>query len=135
MKMFRLGHTTMNVCQRNVARFAYMECRFDKIKDMFKGLGSLVSLRLQKDGGTKSKQIWTNLSHWNAGGQSSCCEELFFFNLYATFSVVTAIIYYYITTWFHYAKRDSRLSAYGGVMYGKNIMDILAEILIFLIFL
>ena len=118
--MFHLGHKTMNVCQRNVSCFAYMECRFDKIKDMFQGLGSLVSLRLQKDGGTKSKQIWTNLSHWNAGGQSSRCEELFFFNLCATFSVVTDVIYYYLMTWFHYAKRDSRLSAYGGVMYGEK---------------
>ena len=29
--------------------------------------------------------------------------------------VVTAVIYCYITTDFHYANRDSRLSAYGGV--------------------
>ena len=28
---------------------------------------------------------------------------------------VTAVIYYYITTEFHYVKRDSRLSAYVGV--------------------
>ena len=31
MKMFRLEHETMNVCQRNVARFGHVECRFDKI--------------------------------------------------------------------------------------------------------
>ena len=30
--------------------------------------------------------------------------------------IVTAVIYCYITTDFHYAKCDSRLSAYGGVM-------------------
>ena len=30
MKMFRLEHETMNVCQRNVARFGHVECRFDK---------------------------------------------------------------------------------------------------------
>ena len=71
MKMFRLDHETMNVCQRNVARFAHVYCRFDKINDIFQGLGSLVSLRFQKDGGAKSKQIWTNLSHWNTGGSSS----------------------------------------------------------------
>ena len=46
----------MNFCQRNVARFVYMECRFEKIKDIFQGFGSLVSLPLQKDGGAKSKQ-------------------------------------------------------------------------------
>ena len=59
MKMFRLEHETMNVCQRNVARFGHVECRFDKVNDIFQGFGSLVSLRFQKDGGTKSKQIWT----------------------------------------------------------------------------
>ena len=30
--------------------------------------------------------------------------------------IVTAVIYYYITTKFHYAKRDSGLSAFSGVM-------------------
>ena len=54
MKMFRLEHKTMNVCQRNMARFGHVECRFDKINNIFQGFGSLVSLRLQKDGGTKS---------------------------------------------------------------------------------
>ena len=40
----------MNVCQRNVAHFALVECMFGKINDIFLGFGSLVSLRLQKDG-------------------------------------------------------------------------------------
>ena len=44
MKMFRLEHETMNACQRNVARFDHVECRFDKINDIFQGFGSLVSL-------------------------------------------------------------------------------------------
>ena len=52
----------MNVCQRNVEHFVHVECRFDKINDIFQGFGSLVSLRLQKDAGTKSKQIWMNIS-------------------------------------------------------------------------
>ena len=43
------------------------------------------------------------------------------FSLYADVQlvkrdIVTAVIYCYITTDFHYAKCDSRLSAYGGVM-------------------
>ena len=54
MKMFRLAHETMNVCQRNVARFGHVECRFDNINDIFQGFGSLVSLRFQKDGGANS---------------------------------------------------------------------------------
>ena len=69
----------MNVCQRNVARFVQVECRFDKINNIFEGFGSLVSLRLQKDGGAKSKQIWMNLSHWNTGDSSYRREELLFF--------------------------------------------------------
>ena len=28
MKMFHLEHETMNVCQRDVAHFGHMECRF-----------------------------------------------------------------------------------------------------------
>ena len=39
-----------------------------------------MSLWFQKDGGAKSKQIWTNLSHWNTGGSSYRCEELLFLN-------------------------------------------------------
>ena len=38
MKMFRLEHETMNVCQGNVARFAngtMVECMFDKINDIY----------------------------------------------------------------------------------------------------
>ena len=96
MKMFLLEHEAMNVCQRNVARFGHM---FDKINDIFQGFGSLVSLRLQKDGRAKSKQIWTILSHWNTDGQSSRCEDLLFFNLEANVQLlkrdmVTAVIYY-----------------------------------------
>ena len=47
-------------------------------KAKLKGFGSLVSLRFQKDGGAKSKQIWMNLSHWNTGGSGYRCEELLF---------------------------------------------------------
>ena len=36
IKMFRLEQETMNVCQRNVARFGvHVECRFDKINYIF----------------------------------------------------------------------------------------------------
>ena len=44
--------------------------------------------------------------------------------------IVTTVIYYYTMTNFHYAKRDSRLSAYGGVdievsyFYYKNIKNL-----------
>ena len=81
MKMFHLGHETMNVCQRNVAHFGHVECMFEKVNDIFQGFGILVSLRLQKDGRAKRKQIWTNLSHWNTDGLSSRCEELYIFFL------------------------------------------------------
>ena len=74
MKMFRLEHETMNVCQRNMAQFGHVECHVES-----RGFGSLVSMRLQKDGRAKSKQIWTNLLHWSTDGLSSRCEDLLFF--------------------------------------------------------
>ena len=69
----------MYVCQRNVARFAHVECRVDKINNIFQGFGSLVPLQLQKDGRAKNKQIWTYLWHWNTDSLSSHCEDLLFF--------------------------------------------------------
>ena len=109
MKMFRLEHETMNVCQRNV---------FDKVNNIFQGFGSLVSLRLQKDGRPKRKQIWTNLSRWNTDGLSSRFEDLLlFFYLCANVQLVKRGIVnrchlLHNDPEFHYAKRDS---AYGGV--------------------
>ena len=84
------------------------------------------------------------------GSPSSLCEELLFFYLYAKVQVMicnilTAIIYYYIMTKFHYAKRDSGFSACEGVMlkrfectkvtlyiWGKALIDILTKMLVFL---
>ena len=57
MEMFRLEHKTKNVCQRNVAHFVHVECRFDKINNIFQGFESLVSLQLRKDGGAKVDKI------------------------------------------------------------------------------
>ena len=77
-----------------------------------------------------------------AGGPSSRCEEsLFFFIFMRTFrDIVTAVVYCYITTEFHYAKRDSGLLeglCYNGLnlqrfVWEKTFIEILAEILIFL---
>ena len=128
--MFRLGHETMNVCQRNVARFDHVEC-------IFQGFGSLVSLRLQKDGRAKCKQIWTNLSHWNTDGLSCRCEDLLFFKALYERSARE--------TWHSYRRqlllhndrvslREAWLSVWRCFSKGKTLIDILAEILILLIF-
>ena len=71
MKMFRLEHETMNVCQRNVVCFVHMECRFSTF---FRVLEAWCLCDC--DGGAKSKQIWMNLSYWNISGSSSRCKEL-----------------------------------------------------------
>ena len=66
-----------------------------------------------------------------------------FFIFMRTFrDIVTAVVYCYITTEFHYTKRDSGLLAFGGVMFQrpnlqrfvweKTLTAILAEIMIFL---
>ena len=76
-------------------------------------------MRLQEDGGARSKQIWTILSQWNIGGSSFRCQRSYIFynanDQLVKRDKVTAVIYYYTTTEFHYAKRDSPLSEYGGV--------------------
>ena len=76
-------------------------------------------MRLQEDRGAKSKQIWTILSHWNIGGSSFRCQRSYIFynanDQLVKRGKVTAVIYYYTTTEFYYAKRDSPLSEYGGV--------------------
>ena len=122
--MFRLEHKTINVCQGNVARFGHVECRFDKINGIFHGFESLVSLLLQKDWGTKSKQIWTNLSHWNIGGSSYHSEELLlFFKLNVNVplvnrDIVTAVIYFYITT--ECSLRETWLNVWRCFVWGKR---------------
>lgn len=48
MKMFRLEHETMNVCQTNGARFVHMVCRFDKISYLFRILDARCQLQRVK---------------------------------------------------------------------------------------
>ena len=70
MKMFRLEHETMNVCQRNVAHFWSHGCRLDKINDIFQGFGDwchwdfrkMEALKVNKGGrtyrtGTQAAQV------------------------------------------------------------------------------
>ena len=121
MKMFLLEHEAMNVCQRNVARFGHM---FDKINDIFQGFGSLVSLRLQKDGRAKRKQIWTNLSHWNVHRRPKLplWGFIIFFYLCANVQlvkrgIVTTVIYYQVSlskTW---------LSVWRCSVWGKAVIS------------
>ena len=54
----------------NVARFVHVESRFDKIRNIFQGFGSLVSLRLQKGGGAKSKKIGRKYPTGTQGAQA-----------------------------------------------------------------
>ena len=109
MKMFRLEHETMNVCQRNVALTtffrvleAWCHCDFRKME----------ALKVNKFGRTYRTET--------QGAQVIVVRSYYFLNLYenvqlAKRDLVTAAIYHYITTEFHYAKDDSRLLTYGGV--------------------
>ena len=70
-------------------------------------------MQLQEDEGAKSKQIWSILSHWDMDGSSFRCQRsrlLFFLQCERSAcesDIVTAVIYYYTTPGYHYAKRDS----------------------------
>ena len=84
MKMFRLEHETMNVCQRNVIYFVHVECRFDKIKGIFQGFGSLVSFSLVQSTQLSGKLSRLKNKHerknvhasWlNANGSKDICKR------------------------------------------------------------
>ena len=55
-----------------------------------------------------TQKLQTNALNLTTGGPSSQCYPFF---------PVTYGMYYYITTEFDHAKHDSRLAAYGGVMF------------------
>ena len=108
-------------------------------------MGSELASRNRRDGGIEEPYWGSSTSgcgqHWRPF-DSSFEQEIFqiktrrtlkficlslstmiyyFFNLYASIqlvkhNIVTAVIYCYITIEFHYAKRDSCLLVYGGVM-------------------
>ena len=68
----------MNVCQRNAAPFVHVECRFDKINDIFQGFGSMVSLRFQKDEALKVNKFGRAYRTATQAAQAI----IVFFNLY-----------------------------------------------------
>ena len=86
-----------------MARFGHVECRFDKINDIFSGFWKL--------GVTAISERWRRYKETNRTGtqaaQDIVSEELLlFFNLYVNVQLVkrdrvTAVIYCYITTEFH----------------------------------
>ena len=76
----------------------YVDCEFDKIKDIFQGFGILVSSRLQKDGGAKSKQMWMTFRTGTEAAEALIVRSYYYFcNHYATVQlvkrdIVTAVI-------------------------------------------
>ena len=95
-----------------------MECRFDKINDIFQSWEAWCHCDFRKMEALKVNKF--GRTHWNTGDSSYRCEKSYFFNLYPNVQlvkrdIVTAVIYYYIRTEFHYAKHDARLLAHGGV--------------------
>ena len=97
----------------------------------------------QKTKGAHTSSVSVYVRNITGGPGSRCEELLFFFIFMRTFrDIVTAVVYCYITTEFHYTKRDSGLLAFGGVMFQrsnlqrfvweKTLTAILAEIMIFL---
>ena len=113
MKMFRLEHETMNVYQRNVAHFWSRGCRFHKINDIFQGFGDWCHCDFRKMEALKVNKFGRTYRTGTQDGSSSLCR--IFVRAYGLWKrdIVTAVIYCYITTKVHYAKR-------GGVMYEEK---------------
>ena len=84
-----------------------------------------------------SVQIIEGVRSLAQAAQALVVRSYFFFIFMRTFrDIVTAVVYCYITTELHYAKRDSGLLEFGGVMLqrfeftkvcmGKTLTEILA---------
>ena len=81
MKMFHLEHETLNVCQRNVAHFAHVECMFDKINDIFQGLEAWCHCDFRKIDALKVNKSGRNYHTGTQTAQlSSRCEDFLIFN-------------------------------------------------------
>ena len=73
----------MNVCQRNVARFGQVECRFDKINNIFQGFGNWCHCDFRKMEALKVNKFGRT---YRTGTQvvQARCEELTFFFIHNT---------------------------------------------------
>ena len=125
----------MNVCQRNIARFGHVECRFDKVNDIFQGFGNWCHCDFRKMEALKVNKFSRTYCTGTQAAQGVIVRSYYFLNLYVNVQltkrdIVTAVIYYYITTKFHYVKRGS---AYGVLCMGKMSIDILATMLIYIV--
>lgn len=79
MKMFHLEHETVNVCQRNVARFVHVQCRFDKINEIFQGFGNWCHCDFRKMEALKANKFGRTYRTGTQGGSSSLCRRSYNF--------------------------------------------------------
>ena len=87
MKMFRLEHETMNVCQRNVARFGHVECRFDKINDIFQSFGNWCHCDFRKMEAPKVNKFGPTYRTGTQAAQVIAVKSYYFLNLDGDFGL------------------------------------------------
>ena len=80
--MFRLDHETMNVCQRNVTCFGHVECRFDKINDIFQGLEAWCHCSFREMEALKINKFGRTYRTGTQAAQATVLRSYYFFNLY-----------------------------------------------------
>ena len=99
------------------AGFVHVECRFEKINDIFQGFEAWCHCDFRKMEALKVNKFGQTYRTGTQAAQAIVVRNYYyFFNLYVSVQlmkrdIVTAV------TYFHYAKRGS---AYGGVMYGEK---------------
>ena len=89
----------MTVCQRNVARFGHVECRFDKINDIFQSFGNWCHCDFRKMETLKVNKFGRTYRTGTQAAQVIVARSYYFLNLYenvqlAKCDIVTAVIYY-----------------------------------------
>ena len=87
----------MNVCQKNVTPFGHMECRFDKINDVFQGFGNWCHCNFRKMEALKLNKFRLSYRTGTQAAQVIVVRS-YFLNLYenvqlAKRDIVTAVIY------------------------------------------
>ena len=82
MKMFLLMHETMNVCQRNMARFGHVECRFDKKTTFFRVLEAWCHCDFRKMEALKVNKFGRSYRTGTQAAQAIVVRSCYFFNLY-----------------------------------------------------
>ena len=113
MKMFRLDHKTIKLCLSKKCILVTWSAGLTKLATFFRVLKAWCHCDFRKMEALKVNKFGQTYCTGTQAAQAIVVRSYCFFNLYVSVQlvkcdIVTALIYYYITTEIHYAKRGLR---------------------------